>query len=257
MIGAALCLLAVLLWPDRATTRAIVVVLRRAKTPATLALVGPRRASPVTGLTGLPSMTGPDAVLRRVLQAVLSRRANAPTDGVVGFLDALGAALGAGLTPADALRVSAPTHPTRVLDTVSAAVIVAADDGRPTGPVWKRGARRSGHPDLAALARAWTLSERLGCPLSDAVKTTTRVARTRTELQQRLDSATTGARMTCSLLSLLPVGGVGVALLLGIDPITLYTSPIAAASLTLGLVLLLIGRLVVRRMIAHVVRCTP
>lgn len=254
MIAVLLVVLACLVWP-RSRAAAAVTVLEHAGG------AGPRRGVPSPDSRTQGWLAAPRAWSRAPGTAALGaltrrlRRGVGPVPddhGVLALLDALGAALAAGLTPAQSLRVAqaGPTSP--ALAPALAVVLQAADEGRPTGPAWERVARRHRQPDLATLAQAWSLSERLGCPLADAVQTTARSARTRTVLQQRLGSATAGARSTCSLLSALPLGGVVVALLLGIDPILLYGSPLAIAALGSGLLLLLLGRVMVGRMISRV-----
>ncbi|MGB7448178.1 MAG: type II secretion system F family protein [Ornithinimicrobium sp.] len=176
-------------------------------------------------------------------------RRSDPTADVVPVMDALCAALSAGLTSADALRMA-----NAVADTGGWLVPLAeaADEGRPLGQQWRRAARRVGHPDLAALAQAWTISERLGCPLADAVATAASTARARTAMAQRLSAATAGASATSTMLTLLPLGGLGLTLSLGLSPADLYSQPSAAASAVAGLTLLFLGRWMVDRMVAHV-----
>lgn len=172
---------------------------------------------------------------------------------VLPLLDGLRASLAAGLTPEESLNLAASSAEPAMAASLSP-VIEAAREGSPLGGAWQRVARNEGHRDLASLARAWVISERLGCPLADAVATTASTSRARTALSQRLDSATAGARATCALLSALPLGGVGIALMLGIDPVTLYGSPIALASALAGVCLLLAGRWLVNRMITGVAK---
>jgi len=168
---------------------------------------------------------------------------------LVPVLDALAAALRAGLSTAEALRVTAgAADPSGAL----VPVVLAADEGRPLGQEWRRLARRLEHPDLSALAQAWIISDRLGCPLADAVATAATTARARTALRHRLDVATAGARATSAMLSLLPLGGVAMALLLGVTPTELYMHEIAMVAGLAGLGLLMLGRWMVRRMIAGV-----
>lgn len=203
--------------------------------------------------SGFPRWSGPawSASLSRLRRG----RGGGAVDGqVVAFLDALAAGLGAGLTPSAALRTSVAADrdgwPALLVETV----LRATEQGGPAGPAWERVARRTGHPDLAALARAWGLSERLGCPLSEAVRSTAASSRSRTHLQQRLESATAGTRATCALLTLLPLAGVAVAPLLGLRLAELYGTTAGATSLAAGVLLLLFGRWTVERMVARVVR---
>ncbi len=226
--AALLCLVAIALWPTRGSVRADAA----AAVMAQLATARPR---------------GPRAWLRRVRP-----RSSSGAD-VLPLLDGLRASLAAGLTPEESLKMAAHGAEPSLVSSL-APVIEAAREGRPLGGAWLRVARSEGQRDLASLARAWLISERLGCPLAEAVATTASTSRARTVLAQRLDSATAGARATCALLSALPLGGVGIALMLGIDPVTLYGSPIALASALVGVCLLLAGRWLVNRMITGVAK---
>ncbi len=183
-----------------------------------------------------------------------------PSTLPVGFLDSMVAGLRAGLTPTVALRGAArdlsetPSgeDPSHWLDPV----LRTAQAGRPLGRVWQTLARHRRDPDLAALARAWTISEKLGAPLADAVAAAAEMARSRSELAAAIRSATAGARMTSTLLCALPLGGLGVAAVLGIDPFTLYSQPLSVFALGTGVLLLLLGRWWVARMI-RAVEMTP
>lgn len=225
---ALLCLVAVAVWPTRG----------RARADAAKAVMAP---------IAIERSRGPRAWLRRL------RFPSSSEVDVMPLLDGLRASLAAGLTPEESLRMAArgaePSLASALLP-----VVEAAQEGRPLARVWQRVARSEGQRDLASLSRAWAISERLGCPLADAVATTASTSRARTVLSQRLDSATAGARATCALLSALPLGGVGIALMLGIDPVKLYGSPIAGASAGVGVCLLVAGRWLVSRMITNVAK---
>lgn len=180
---------------------------------------------------------------------MLGRLRASPTVDVVPMMDALGAALEAGLSAGDALRMAhAVADPAGWL----VPLVQAADEGRPLGHQWRRLARRMGHPDLTSLAQAWTISERLGAPVAEAVATAATTARARTALTLRLSAATAGARATSAMLTVLPVGGLGLTLLLGLTPADLYAAPTAGVSALVGVLLLLFGRWMIRRMTARV-----
>lgn len=227
VVPAVVLLSAVLLWPDRSTIRA---------KAAGAALARPQ----------------PTSTLQRWLGAMPWPRHTAKHPDLLPLLDGLAASLSAGLTPEEALRMASRGSTQEGLEGLLHPVLTAARQGEPLGGPWQRLARDHDNPDLASLARAWMISERLGCPLAEAVSSTASTSRARTMLEQRLDSATAGARATCALLTVLPLGGVGIALLLGIDPISLYGTPISVASALGGISLLMAGRWIVNRMIAGV-----
>lgn len=252
LLGAALVLLAVLVWPARPSRRAATALVRR---------VGQERPRPVPGPDHMVVRRFVDSVRRR------SRRGGpqwgtrrwgrrhtgvAPrVDDLFPLLDGLAGALRAGLPAAEALDLVGADLPDRVHQLVRP-VRAAAAAGYPCAAAWERAARESTSPDLALLARSWAVSERLGAPLADAVDSTARGLRSRRALAARLATATAGARATVTVLTLLPAAGVGLAALMGIGPAELYGSPVAVASLVLGCVLLAVGRVVVHRMINRV-----
>jgi tight adherence protein B len=168
---------------------------------------------------------------------------------VVPVMDALAAALRAGLSTRDAVGMAAEAAD---IDGLLLSLVHAAEEGRPLGHEWRRLARRTGHPDLSTLAQAWTISERLGCPLAEAVSTSAATARARAALAHRLDAATAGARASCTLLTLLPLGGLALTPLLGLTPAEMYAPGAAMAAAVAGVALLLFGRWMVRRMVARV-----
>lgn len=242
VLGPALAAIAVILWPRSSAARLVDATAR----PSTAAAATLGQARTVAG-------GGAGA---RLLRRLLGGRRRDPSPGAVGgealsLLDALAPALGAGLTPQEALRAACAGTDAQ-LRVLLTPVIEAADDGRPLGPAWERVAQRTGQPDLAALARAWAVSERLGAPLAEAVRQTARSCRDRTLVQQRLASCTAGTRATSTLLTLLPVAGIGMAPLLGLDPVQLYATPVTWACLLIGGLLILLGRWIVGRMVARV-----
>lgn len=242
MLASVLTALAVLAWPGRASARAVAAIAHPRGSPA----LDSAPASPHRAL----NILGP---ARRLCPRGGRLRSTRVTDAeVLGLLDALAPALRAGLTPAEALRVSVAAGGGGLLAATLAPITLSAAVGGSAGAAWERAAERTGHPDLAALARAWSVSERLGCSLSHAVEQTARSARDRTQAQQRLASATAGTRATSTLLTLLPLGGIVVAPLLGLDPVTLYGTPVAVACLLVGGSLIVLGRWIVHRMVRSV-----
>lgn len=226
-LAAACCLSAVLLWPTRAG-------------------LGVQAAQSMLAIPPVQDWASPAQWLRS-----WRARRTAKLD-VLPLLDGLSASLAAGLTPEESLRMASQTSMAAGIRAMLIPVLEAAQEGRPLGVSWQRIAREHDHPDLSSLARAWLISERLGCPLSDAVATTASTSRSRTTMDQRLSSATAGARATCALLSVLPIGGIGIALMLGIDPLTLYGNPLSLASALIGLSLLMAGRWMVSLLIGRV-----
>lgn len=163
------------------------------------------------------------------------------------------------MTPASALRIAAearsgagPPDPTAAL---AGAMASAAADGATLGPLWREAAESAGSAELLVLAQAWSLTEDLGAPLAQAVRTTIGMLEARLAQERRLAAAVAGAKATVNLLTVLPIGGPLLALVLGIGPVELYAgSRLSLGSLVLGLCLAGIGRWWVRRMVRAVSR---
>ncbi|USQ79630.1 type II secretion system F family protein [Ornithinimicrobium faecis] len=168
------------------------------------------------------------------------------------LLDQLSASLRVGLPPAEALSLALRGSEEHVRQRL-AVVVDAAREGRACGPAWLRAARSARSAELELLARSWLISERLGAPLADAVDSAGRALRSGRDLASRLETATVGARTTATILTLLPVAGIGIALLMGITPTQLYGTPVALVSLAVGAGVIVVGRLIVSRMITKVV----
>jgi len=135
------------------------------------------------------------------------------------------------------------------------AMASAAADGTSLGPLWREAAESSGSAELLMLAQAWSLSEDMGVPLAQGVRTTAGLLEARIVHERRLVAAVAGARATVNLLTVLPIGAPLVALVLGIGPGELYgSSRLTQGSLLLGLSLAGIGRWWVRRMVRAVAR---
>ena len=263
VIAAALVLGAVLVWPSRGRLRRVGIVMRGAP----------------PGAPGGPSRRGaPSTRLLEVFRARLGdggRRRRAELEAVLVILDSLAPAFRAGLGPAAALRcldvvrdpsvavaarrASGPgaVHPGCLPADLVVDLLAAAEAGERLAPVWGRASRVAGSPELALISRAWALSEDLGAPLADSVALAADLVRQRTARARRLATALAGPRATTTVLSLLPVIGPGVALLLGITPAELYGSASAVSSVAVGGLFLMVGRWWCARMVGGLARPRP
>lgn len=238
-LGALLLALAVMVWPARRRARAVRSRLEVSAFPSD----GPN-----------PSLGDRARGWGRRLGAFGSRSPG-DTGQWLSVLDELSASLRVGLPAGEALAMSVTGSPPAVR-TALLPVLEATQDGRPGAAAWLRAARSARGGDLEFVARSWAISEQLGAPLADAVESAARGLREERALRGRLDAATAGARTTANILTLLPVAGVGIALLMGIGPAELYGSGLALTSLVAGVVLMAVGRVVVTRMI-HRVTAAP
>lgn len=188
------------------------------------------------------------------------RRRRTPGDraDLLRVVEAVLPALEAGLTPGAALGLAAEVAPggersaTTVLVSRLAGLSAA---GLPIGPFWEQAAAAAQSPELKLLAQAWSLTEELGAPLAEAVRTTAGLLRARIEAERRTAGAVAGARATMNVLTALPLGGPLVAVALGVDPRELYAgSAVTGLCLVTGGVLVLGGRWWVARMVRNVAR---
>lgn len=263
VIAAALVLGAVLVWPSRGR----------------VGLGGIGVGTTALGTRERPSRPGAASTrLREGFRASFGgrgRRRSVELETVLVILDSLAPALRAGLAPAAALRCldvaagppvavaarratgPAPAHPGFSAADLVVDLLAAAETGERLAPVWGRASRVSGSPELALISRAWALSEDLGAPLADSVALAADLVRQRTARERRLAIALAGPRATTTVLSLLPVIGPGVALLLGISPAELYGSAPAVSSVAVGGLFLVVGRWWCARMVGGLARPRP
>lgn len=130
----------------------------------------------------------------------------------------------------------------------------AAAQGQALAPVWQRMARREDSPTLHSVARAWRVSALTGAPLARGIRVSAHVSRERRRLERAVQVATAGARATVTVLTLLPLAGVGLAAVLGVSPLTLYAHPVAVVSVGAGALLVMVGQFWSRRLVDRVLR---
>jgi tight adherence protein B len=152
---------------------------------------------------------------------------------------AIAAPLRAGVAPSVALAAAEPScaHDS-ALGPLLRDLVEATAAGQSAAVVWLRHADSHGSSDLHFVGQAWALSERTGAPLADALASGEEVLRARARGRQRVASAAAGPRASMAVLCLLPASGPVVGAAMGVGPRSLYfSSPVATASLLLGLVL--------------------
>lgn len=184
-----------------------------------------------------PSWPGVVGVLRARWEA--RRRQAGAADDLADLVEVLVPPLQSGLATAEAVRAAASALDERPgLAQLTGALASAAAQGLPLGPVWA-GQRVGAPPQVQLfLARAWSLSEETGVPLSVSLTAAGRVLRSRQTAERSLAAATAGARASMTLLALLPASGPAIGLLFGLTPMDLYArSPAAAGSLAVGVAL--------------------
>jgi tight adherence protein B len=234
----------VLLWPERFGRRPLVMLARMS----------------VAAVPGCGSRSGSGSAGQRWARSLTGRSAADPSaQDLLGLLEAIAPALEAGIAPASALRIAAearsvPGRPDPLAE-LAGTIASAAADGVRLGPLWRKAAESSGSAELLLLSQAWSLTEDLGVPLAQAVRTTAGLLEDRIAQERRLAGAVAGAEATVNLLTVLPIGGPLLALVVGIGPAELYgRSGLTQGALVLGLCLAGVGRWWVHRMVRAVAR---
>jgi tight adherence protein B len=175
--------------------------------------------------------TGFVVVRSLAVRRSLQRAQRLAADAVVG----LAADLRAGLALVPAWRAAEET-----LRQAEASVLPGWRAGRPGGASTATG----GPVALVAerVAAATALAEACGAPLADVLERLDAHLRAVDRARAMANSQAAGARVSAALLAVMPVAGVGLGLLVGIDPwrVLLHT-PAGALALLLAVALQLTG----------------
>ena len=253
---------AVLSWPRRFSPARVVLAGSTLTRGGSVADAGPFDGSAAASIW----QEDPLLLLRRWR---LQRNRDHLLDGVLVLLDSMAPALAMGLPPARALALAAEATSSATregdqsrgrrrgfteLDRLTGSLAVAAERGGGLAPVWTEWARLTRAPEMAFVASAWALSEQHGAPLAVAVQRGAAGLREARARQRRVQVAVAGPRATITVLTVLPLTGPAFGLACGIDPATLYLgSPVGAASATVGVALIVVGRLWCGRMVRRAV----
>lgn len=175
-------------------------------------------------------------------------------EALADALEIVASALRAGLAPPEALRIAAEStvwgrDERERVDRV----IRLIEQGAATRAGWV-GPRASSAADdtYRVIAGVWDVAVQTGAPLADAVMQVAGHIREQARLRSRLDALAAGPRTSQRLLTLLPVVGPVLALLVGADPVSLYgSSAVASGVAVLGLVLTAVGWRWSRHLIAQ------
>jgi tight adherence protein B len=184
---------------------------------------------------------------------------------VLGLVEGLAAALRAGLTPSQALAhlagsAAGPRQPVErrapdPLDGLVERLAAQAGSGALLEPVLRTTAVRLGSPALLAASAGWAMAERHGAPIVDVLDGLVSALRDAARSAAAVETALAAPRATAALLGVLPLGGVVLGELVGVDPIrVLAGTPPGRAALVLGLALTWAGRVWMRRLVRAVER---
>lgn len=102
---------------------------------------------------------------------------------------------------------------------------------------------------LTGMGSVWAVAESAGAPAADVLERYARSRQEFAEAERERAVALAGPQATVTVLTWLPAAGLGLALLIGADPLALLGSPVGLVSIGSGVVLLALGRLWMRRML--------
>ncbi|WP_051299031.1 type II secretion system F family protein [Arthrobacter castelli] len=103
----------------------------------------------------------------------------------------------------------------------------------------------------ADLAACWDVAELSGAPLSRLLSRYAGALEAELDADAARQTALAGPRATVKLLAWLPVFGLGLGLLMGVDPVgILFGTPVGLAAFAAGTVLMVAGRFWSHRMVA-------
>jgi tight adherence protein B len=186
-----------------------------------------------------------------------SRSAEWDPESLSDALDIVASALRAGLPPAMALTVAREaTVWGRCEAERVARVVESLDQGAATASAWLLTSDEGAAADAyGTVGGVWDLALQTGGPLAEAVDYLGDHLREQARLHGRLEALAAGPRASARLLTLLPLVGPALAVLVGADPRDLYLSSAAAgASAVIGLVLTAVGWRWSRAMVVRAAR---
>ncbi|MDN5858407.1 MAG: type II secretion system protein [Pseudonocardia sp.] len=250
----ALCLAAALvLLPSRAAASRLRAILPHGQPPRRVLRVM-LAAPPIAGVVAGFVIGGPAGALagalvtavvrRRRTQARLAAAAAATVEQLAESLGRICEELRVGGHPAAALAGVAADGP--LAREVLAPAATAAALGDDVAAALRRtgAARPAVTQDLHRLASAWSLAERHGVPLAELLAGARSDLRWRVRFGASVRSQLAGPRATATVLTCLPLLGLGLGQLLGADPLGVLRSGLIGQALVLvGVMLAAAGAL--------------
>lgn len=129
-----------------------------------------------------------------------------------------------------------------------------------TGKAWGSGARESARAlrVWVQLAACFDIAEASGCPLAEVLTRFAAQLEAEDDAEAARQTALAGPRATVRLLTWLPFLGLGLGVLLGVDPVgILLGTPLGVAALAAGLFLTVAGRIWSSRLVRAAERPRP
>lgn len=173
-----------------------------------------------------------------------SRQREQFRDDAIAFVLALAGELHAGSDPNRAVSLCGRRFP------VASRAARAARIGGDVAAALRADAEAADASLLRSVAGAWDLAGRTGSGLADVLDHLADGYRRTIEVRRTLAVELASPRATARLMSLLPVIGLGLAMLLGADPLRWLTTTIpGVACLVAGIALNLLGYLWIRQIV--------
>lgn len=163
---------------------------------------------------------------------------------VARVVRSVSAELRAGVDPAAALRAA-------TLDASTPWLAVHAADAADVRTALQAAASTPGGESLADVSAAWHLAEQAGAPLAVILDRMAGSIQAEVELDREVAVEAGPARATARLMAVLPIFGLGLGLLLGVNPVAvLVGSGLGVACLVGGLVLACCGLWWIERIVS-------
>jgi tight adherence protein B len=240
LVLATLCSLGVVLWPHR--------------DPVLATELSRERPTGEPGGRGDDEVTGGLRERARRLWSTEVRFGPAETAWVADFAELAAVGLDAGLPGVDAARLACAVGAGASVQMREVGELIAATeaDGGQVGDALRHAA--GDHGDLAFLAAAWRLSEEFGVASAPAARLTAQVLRERSASVERRTVLAAGPRASMWLLTLLPLSGPLVAVLLGLPVAEVYGDGAAGLTAVVGLGATALGWVWSRRLLGRALR---
>lgn len=217
--------------------------------------VGPTGAHPGADV---PSGEDPGALVMAGVRALLTREVTfrrARRGWVADFAELAAVGLDAGLPSAEAARLACAVGRTSGhvgVDALATRLAAVEAHGGGVGDCLAEAA--GGDRDLTFLAAAWQLTDEFGVAAAPAARTAAEVLRERAAGDDRRSVLAAGPRASMWLLTVLPLSGPLVAVLLGLPVAEVYGSGPAMVAAGVGLTLTCVGWLWSRTLLRRALR---
>jgi len=172
---------------------------------------------------------------------------------MIAVIDRAVQLLKVGIEPARAMTLVADLPDNAVAERVLRKVARAMELGEKPDQALRMYAGELGDEDariLTGMASVWFVSEQAGAPAAEMLASYASTCRDRADAMRERDVALAGPISSVMVLSWLPIMSLGLAVLVGADLVELVTSVPGALSICGGLVLLVVGRIWMRSMLA-------